>query len=227
VTIQRTALVALFLSTLAPVAARAADVGLPPPPTGTTLQPGGGAPGRYKLAVLGGFVTEGEVASPSLQLDLGRMATPSKWKRFQLEWHLPVRVGRPQWDGTLTRTEVVSTFPPVATTVAVGTTKDTVWLFEAIPTARLILPLAPGFSLHVEAGVGLSQTVETRLEDEIYVGRTEKTKLILSPMIRGAVGLTYQLGDRLEAVLQPVALGRRAGADASSFSALWGLSYRL
>jgi hypothetical protein len=220
VTIQPTALKAILLLSLAPAAVRAADVALPPPPAGMALQPDAGVRRAYKLAVLGGFVTEGDVASGSLQLDLARVATPASWKRVQLEWHLPVRVGRPQWDGTLLRTR--GGVEDVA-----GTTKDTVWLFEAIPTARLILPVAPGFALHLEGGVGLSQTVETRVEDEIYVGRTQKTTLVLAPIVRGAVGLTYQLSDRLEAVLQPVALGRRAGTDTSSFSALWGLSYRL
>lgn len=217
------------LSTLSPAASRAADVPLPPPPGGTSLQPGAGAR-TYKLALMGGFLDQGGAASGSIQIDVGLVATPRNWNRFQLEWHLPVRLARPQWDGRLSRV-VGRPFPLPSYAVDVGTTKDTVWVAEAVATARLILPVAPGFALHVEAGAGLSQTVQTHVEDEIYVGRTSTRKLVFAPALRGAIGLTYKATDRLELVLQPAVLGTRLGTDDSSFdssfSALWGVSYRL
>ncbi len=215
-----------LLAILLPAAAHAVDVPLPPPPSGTSLQPGASSGRTYKLAVMGGFLSQ-EVASPTLQLDVGLVATPASWKRFELEWHLPIRVGRPKWDGMLTRTIVYPSVPPVVTEEPVGTTQDTVWLFEAIPTARLILPAAPGFSIHVEAGLGLSQTVEDHIEDQIYVGRTETRTLVFAIGFRAAIGLSYAVSDRLELLMQPFVLGSRLGAGDSNFSALWGLSYRL
>lgn len=213
----RTAL-PLLLATVLPAAAVAVDPA-PPPPVGA---------GRaYKLAVLGGFLAHDDVGSPSVQLDVARDATPGKWRRLQLEWHLPIRLGRPHWEGTLTRSVPLPTVPPSTTQEEVGTTEDTVWILEAVPSARLIVPIVPGFSIHVEAGLGLSQTVETHVEDQIYVGRTETRTLELAVAVRAAVGVTYRLGERLDLVLQPAAFGARLGAGESNFSALWGLSYRL
>jgi hypothetical protein len=225
VKISRIAPLAFLLATLVPALAAGADIPLPPPPSGTALQ--GGGVRSYKFAVLGGFLSQSDVASATVELDLGLVSTPPGWKRVQFEWHLPVRAGRPKWDGTLSRTVLVSAVPPVTTTEPVGTTRDTVWLVEAIPSARLILPVATGFALHIEAGIGLSQSVETHIEDQIYVGRTEVRKLVLAPIVRGAIGLTYRMGERLDLVMEPFVLGSRIGTGDSSFSALWGISYRL
>ena len=224
-TTPRTALLALLLSALPPLAARAADVPLPPTPSGTALQ--GGVPRTYKLAVLGGFLSEGDVSSLSLQVDIARVATPAGWTRVEFEWHLPIRGGRTMWDGVLTRTVTLPTSPPTSYQEPVGTTDDTVWLFEATPSARLILPVGPGFALHAEAGVGLALTRVTHIEDEQFIGHTTERKLVLAPTVRFALGLTYKLGERLDVVFQPVALARRSSADGATFSALWGLSYRL
>jgi hypothetical protein len=181
----------------------------------------------YKVALLGGFLAQGDVASASLQLDVARPADFPTLKRIQIEWHLPIRTARPQWDGTLTRTVTTPTYPPIVTSEPVGTSKDTNWIVEAIPSARAILPVAPGFALHVEVGVGLAVTAETHVEDEINVGHTTKRKLVVAPSVNAAMGLTYQLTQGLDVVFQPLVLGRRAKADASTFSALWGLSYSL
>lgn len=222
-TLKRPALLVLLLSTLAPVAGRAADVPLPPPPAGTSLY---GPSGRtFKVAFLGGFLAQGEIGSPSLAVDVGMVATPAKWKKLQLEWHVPVRVARPHWESVLFRT---FTDPYYGTyEEEVGTTEDTVWLGEALASGRLLLPVAPGFALFAEAGVGLAFTVEKHVEDELFVGVTTKRQLVLAPSIQASIGLTYKLGERLDVIFQPIALGRRAKSDESTFSALWGLSYRL
>lgn len=228
-TTQRSALPALILSLLLPAAGRAADVELPPPPEGTVLQPSCPLPRGYKLALLGGFLAQGDVASASLQLDVARAADFPDLKRIRIEWHLPIRTARPQWDGTLTRTVSTPTYggPPIVTSEPVGTSKDTNWIVEAIPSARASLPVATGFALHVEVGVGLAVTAETHVEDEINVGHTTTRKLVIAPSVNAALGLTYQIADGLDVVFQPFVLGRRAKADASTFSALWGLSYSL
>jgi hypothetical protein len=225
VTIHRSALLALLLSVLAPAASRAVDVPLPPPPPGTNLQ---ASTGGYKVALLGGFLGQGDVASASLQLDVARRADFPQLKRIAVEWHLPIRVARPQWDGALTRTIVVPiAYGGGAIQETVGTTKDTNWIFEGIPSARAILPIVPGFAIHAEVGIGLAVTAETHVEEEFHVGHTTTRKLVVAPSVSAAFGLTYQIGDRLDVVFQPLVFGRRAKADASTFSALWGLSYRL
>jgi hypothetical protein len=216
-----------LLLLLAVAAPAAGDVPLPPPPPGATLQPGEGAPRVQAFALLAGFLSQRDVASPCLQLDFARDATPPGWTRAALEWHLPIRVARPDWDAGLTRTVVV----PVAYgggsyLEPVGTTHDTVWLVEAIPTARVVFPAAKGFSFHAEAGLGLSQSAARHVEDEVFVGHTVTRKLVLAPALRVAAGLSYRVGEKLELVMQPFALGRRLFTHDSSFSALWGLSYR-
>src|SRR5512133_3903708 len=123
-TLSRTVL-PILLAILAPAAPRAADVPLPPPPDGTALQTS--APRVQKIAVLAGFLSEGEASSPTLQVDLARAATPAKWTRLQLELHLPIRGGRTQWDGVTTRTVLVPSFPtPISYEEPTGTTDDTV-----------------------------------------------------------------------------------------------------
>jgi hypothetical protein len=208
-----------------PADSRYADVPLPPPPPGTVLQ--SSTPAAYRFALLAGFLSEGSASSPSLQVDFAREATPAAWTRARFEWHLPIRGGHLRWQGVLTRTVVLPTYPPSTFQEPVGTTDDAIWLFEAIPTGRLVVPVAPGFAVHAEAGVGLSLTSERHAEDQPFVGRTSTRKLVLAPAIRFALGLTYRLGDRLDVVMQPVALARRSSADRATFTALWGLSYRL
>jgi hypothetical protein len=225
VTIVPAVLLALLVSATPPRAAPSDDVPLPPPPPGTVLQ--ASTSPTYRLAVLAGFLSEGSVSSPSLQLDLSRAATPASWTRAQLEWHLPVRAGHLQWDGVLMQTVTLPTYPPTSYQQPVGTSRDTVWLLEAMPSARLILPVAPGFALHAEGGIGLSLTSETHVEDQAFVGQTRERKLVLAPAIRVALGLTYRIGDRLDLVMQPVAFARRSSSDSATFSAHWGLSYRL
>jgi hypothetical protein len=214
VKIRLDAALALLLAALSPAAAGAADVPLPPPPPGTMPLAAGGAARAYKLAVLAGFLAQGETGSPSLQVDLGRVVTPSGWTRAELEWHVPLRVARPHWKGVLTDPSP-------------GTTEDTVWIGEALASGRLLLPVAPGLKLFVEAGVGLALTLEEHVADQTYVGAATDRQLVLAPSAQGAVGLTWALGERLDLVFQPAAFGRRLKADASTFSALWGLSYRL
>lgn len=216
-TLKRPALLALLLSTLAPAAGRAADVPLPPPPAGTSLSSYGPSGRTFKVAFLGGFLAQGEIGSPSLAVDVGMVATPAKWKKVQLEWHLPVSVARPHWEGFLYDASGFDS----------GTTEDTVWLGEALAAGRLLLPVAPGLALYAQAGVGLAFTSEEHVEDETFVGVTTDRKLTLAPSVQAALGLTYELGERLDVVFQPVAIGRRAESDESTFSALWGLSYRL
>jgi hypothetical protein len=225
VTPTPTALLALLLSALPPVAARSDDVPLPPPPPGTVLL--AGASPTYKLSVLAGFLSEWSVASPSLLVDLARAATPASWTRAQLEWHLPVQGAHLQRDGLLMQVVALPTIPPTISLQPVGTTEDTTWLVEAIPSARLIVPVAPGFALHAEAGAGLAVTFETHVEDQTFVGRTRERKLALAPVVRLALGLTWRLGDRLDLVMQPITFARRSSSDHATFSALWGLSYRL
>jgi len=222
VTTSRTTLLVLLAAALTPLAGRAADVPLPPPPAGTVLQPTIPSGRGYRLAFLGGFLAQGGFASPNLQVDVGRDYTPAKWTRGRLELHLPIRVARPHWEDAITVTDPITLAP-----TTLGTTEDTVWIFEGIPSGRLVLPVAPGLALHVEAGVGLAVTYERHLEDEVFVGRTTERKLVLAPTINAALGLTYRMSDRLDVVFQPIVLGRRARADGGTFSALWGLSYRL
>lgn len=212
-TTPRTALLALLLAAL-PAAGRAADVPLPPPPAGTNLAPAA-APGRYTVALQAGFLAQGGIGSPALQIDVGR-----DWrtlKAFRLELHLPVRVARPHWEGSI---EDASGFP-------VGTTEDTQWIVEAAPSIRAGLPVAQGLAVHLQLGVGLAVTAEEHFEDEQFIGRTTDTQLVLAPSLQMALGLTWKLGDRLDLVFQPLVLGARAKAYGATLSALWGLSYRL
>lgn len=223
-TIVPAVLLALLVSAPPRATARSDDVPLPPPP-GTVLQ--ASTSPTYRLAVLAGFLSEGSESSPSLQLDLSRSATPAAWTRAQFEWHLPVRAGHLKWQGALTQTVVLPTYPPTSYQETVGTTDDSIWLLEAIPSARLVVPAAAGFALHVEAGVGLSVTSETHVEDQDFMGRTRERKLVLAPAIRFALGLTYRIGNRVEVVMQPIAFARRSSSDNATFSAHWGLSFRL
>lgn len=223
-TILRTALLGFLLS-LAP-GALAFDVPLPPPPSGTALQPAATTPpGSYSVGLSAGFLSQGGVASAMLQVDVGRRLDLEALKRVRLEVHLPVRVARPEWTGTITETVIDPFLGPI--TSDVGTSEDRIWIFEAIPTARLVVPAVQRLALHAEVGVGLAVTSERHVEDVAFIGRTTDTSLVLAPTIHFALGLTWQLGERLDLVFQPVALGRRAKADAGTFSALWGLSYRL
>lgn len=225
-TTPRTALLALLLAAL-PAVGRAADVPLPPPPAGTTLAPAApspaSVPGRYTLALQAGFLAQGGIGSPALQVDVGR-----HWrtlKGIQLELHLPVRVARPHWEGSLTRTysdPFLGTYEE-----DVGTTEDTQWIFEATPSVRAGLPVAQGLAVHLQLGVGLAVTAEEHYEDEQFIGRTTDTQLVLAPTLQAALGLTWKLGDRLDLVFQPLILGARAKAYGATLSALWGLSYRL
>jgi hypothetical protein len=109
----------------------------------------------------------------------------------------------------------------------VGIAEERAWVIEAVPSARLRLPLAPGFALFAEGGVGLCQTYERRVEDQVFVGRTVKTKLVTGGVLRLGAGMSYDLGDSVRVVFHPLALSIELGPAWSGFAPTLGLAFRL
>jgi hypothetical protein len=216
----------------------AGGVPLPPPPSGTRrvrsdvpLQPpppSASLPSREGwLAIAAGpYEAFERGSSAAIVLDYGFAAASPRFPRVELEWHLVVIGTRPADDSTINGTVLTSPYTPPAA-AAVGIAEERAWVIEAVPSARLRLPLAPGFALFAEGGVGLCQTYERRVEDQVFVGRTVKTKLVTGGVLRLGAGMSYDLGDSVRVVFHPLALSIELGPAWSGFAPTLGLAFRL
>jgi len=209
------------------------DVPLPPPPAGTgrlaaapAAPPRAGrAPGWIALAA-GPYAAFERGQSLGLVLDYGFDATPPRWTRWQLEWHLAVGLSRPSEDTALTREEAGLPGEP-ALSVPAGIEDASAYVATIVPTARLRRELAPGFAVVLDGGAGLSQTVERYERDEMFVGRSEQTKNVTGLALRLGAGISVDLGARVRLLFVPLAVDFLVGADWSGFSPSMGLAFRL
>lgn len=214
------------------------DVPLPPPPAGmgrvaaSSPPAAGRAPGWLGLSA-GPFAAFERGQSLGLVLDYGFEATPPGWTRWQLEWHLAFVVSRPTEDTPLFRLESTSGIPGFpgtgtsAVIVPAGVEQSTVLLAAIVPTARLRLPVAPGFALVLDGGLGVVQSVEQYERDEMFVGRTERTKNVTGLALRLGAGVTVDFSQRLRLVFEPIAFSILMGPEHSGFTPTLGLAYRL
>lgn len=228
--IRRTALAATLATLAAPALATAqrGDVPLPPPPTGTARLVTAPEPGGTWLGLsVGPFAAFDRGQSFAGQIDYGFERTPPGWTRLQLEWHLVVAGARPSEDTQLSRVELVSTYPPQYGAVPSGSEKATAIVAEIVPTARVRLPVVPGFALFADGGVGIVQTVEKYERDETFTGASTTTKNVTGLSLRAGIGVSVDLGARTRLVFQPIALALLLGTDYSAFTPTIGLAYRL
>lgn len=210
------------------------DVPLPPPPASTTrvadpTPVAARAPGWIALSA-GPYAAFERGQSASLVLDYGFAATPRTWTRWELEWHLAFVVARPTEDTQLFRLEGsgIPGYPGTGTTiVSSGTEASTVLLAAIVPTARLRLPVAQAFALVLDGGLGLVQSVERYERDEMFIGRTERTKNVTGLALRVGAGVSVDFTERLRLVFQPIAFSFLMGPEFSGFTPSLGLAYRL
>jgi hypothetical protein len=195
-----------------------ADVPLPPPPAGTRLEHRGATLG-VALGPWAAFDTGKSIAA---HLDYGFPRTPPGWSRLELEYRLAVMVSRPSEDTPLTRT----TLPPFGQ-MDVGVKRTRVWLFEAVPTARLRLPVGPAFALVADGGLGLAQTLERYESEETFVGHTVKTRNVTGLVLRVGGGASLDVGERLRVVFLPVALSLQLGPGYGGYAPSLGIAYRM
>lgn len=199
---------------------KALEVPLPPPPAV--------APARiaWMGVSAGPFVGLDRGSGFAVSVDYGRTATPSRWRRAELELHLPVTVSRPTNEEDLS---VSVNFLGETFTDTFGHREETATLVEIVPTARLRVPLGPArtLALFADGGVGLAFGLLEEIEDQRFRGRTETTDAAMALALRLGAGLSYDATPRLRLLVQPVALTFHAGTDWSSYTALAGLSYRL
>jgi hypothetical protein len=200
----------------------AAEVPLPPPPQGTRLERRGATLG-VGFGPWAGFGTGKSLAA---HVDYGFPRTPVGWSRLELEYRLAVMVSRPSKDTTLTRT-IVSPFTLTTAQIDTGVESTHVWLFEAVPTARLRLPFGPRFALLADGGLGLAQTVERYESDETFVGHTVRTKNVTGLVVRIAGGASLDVGERLRLLFLPVVLSFEIGPKYGGYAPSLGVAYRM
>jgi hypothetical protein len=194
------------------------DVPLPPPPDGARLEHRGGT-----LAVgIGPWAGFGTGSSFAMHVDYGFPRTPPSWGRLQLEYRLAVTASHPSKDTTITRVVL----PPVAQ-IDVGVEKARVWLFEAVPTARVRLPVSPTFALFADAGLGLAQTFERYETEATFVGHTLRTKNVTGLALRAAGGASLDMGERWRVLFLPVALSFQLGPKYGGYAPSVGVAYRM
>jgi hypothetical protein len=209
---------------------RIVDVPLPPAPVAAApveAAPVAAAPRTAWLGVSAGpFAAFDRGSGFAVAIDYGRTATPARWRRAELELHLPVTLSRPSSTEDLTRT---FTFFGETISDTFGRRETTATLVEVVPTARLRLPLGPArtFALFADGGLGLAFGLLDEVEDERFRGRTETQDAAMALALRIGAGLSYDATPRLRFLFQPVALTLHAGTAWSSYTALAGLSYRL
>ncbi|HEY6005563.1 MAG TPA: hypothetical protein VIV57_21965, partial [Anaeromyxobacter sp.] len=194
------------------------DVPLPPPPAGTRLERRGATLG-LAVGPWAGFGTGKSIAA---HLDYGFPRTPAGWSRFELEYRLAVMVSHPSQDTTLSR----ATVPPFGQ-MDVGVKETRVWLFEAVPTARLRFPVGPTFALLADGGLGLAQTLERYESEETFVGHTVKTRNVTGLVVRVGAGASLDVGERLRIVFLPVALSLQLGPGYGGYTPSLGIAYRM
>jgi opacity protein-like surface antigen len=227
-----------LLAAAAPASAQppAGDVPLPPPPAGTRrvpidvpLAPPPEASLRSRPTWIG--VAAGPYAAfesgrgSAVTVDYGFAAPPPAWLRAELEWHLVVLASRPAEDSTLTDTVVTPFGTPITTVV--GSAEEHALVIEAVPTARVRVPLAPGFAAFADGGLGLVQTAEKKTEDQAFVGKTVRTRYVTGVVLRLGAGLSYDATDRVRVVFEPLAISAEMGAGWSGFTPTLGLAFRL
>lgn len=206
------------------VAPRAApaDVPLPPPPAGTRLEHRGAT-----LAVgVGPWVGFSTGSAVAVHVDYGFPRTPAGWSRVELEYRLAVMMARPSYDKGLTST-VVAPFPVLSTTIDVGTKKTRAWVVEAVPTARLRLPLGPNFAVFADGGVGLAQSVERSEANQTFAGTTVKTQNVTGLVLRLGGGASFDVGERLRILFLPVALSLEIGPGYGAYTPTLAAAYRM
>jgi hypothetical protein len=203
-----------------PAASRAAraDVPLPPPPAGTRLERRGATLG----VAVGPWAAFDTGKSFAAHLDYGFPRTPPTWSRLELEYRLAVMISRPSEDTTLSRTAL-----PGQPQLDVGTKKTRVWLFEAVPTARVRYPVGPTFALVADGGLGLAQTLERYESEETFVGHAVKTRNVTGLVVRVGGGATLDVGERLRFVFLPVALSFQLGPGYGGYAPSLGIAYRM
>jgi hypothetical protein len=204
---------------------RIVDVPLPPAPVAAA--PVAAAPRTTWLGVSAGpFAAFDRGSGFAVAIDYGRTATPARWRRAELELHVPVTLSRPSSTEDVTRT---FTFFGETISDTFGRRELTATLVEIVPTARVRLPLGPArtFALFADGGLGLAFGVIDEVEDERFRGHTETRDAAMALALRIGAGFSYDATPRLRVLFQPVALTFHAGTDWSSYTALAGLSYRL
>jgi hypothetical protein len=194
------------------------DVPLPPPPEGTRLERRGAT-----LALAAGpWAGFGTGSSFALHVDYGFPRTPAGWGRLELEYRLAVMVSHPSKDTTITRTVL----PPTGQ-LDVGVEKATVWLAEAVPTARVRLPISPTFALFADAGLGLAQTFERYESEATWVGHTLRTRNVTGLVVRAGGGASLDLGERWRVLFLPIALSLQLGPKYGGYAPSLGVAYRM
>jgi hypothetical protein len=215
---------------------RIVDVPLPPAPVAAApaapaaaapAAPAAAAPRTTWLGVSAGpFAAFDRGSGFAVAIDYSRTATPARWRRAELELHVPVTLSRPSSTEDLTRT-----FTLFGETISdtFGRRELTATLVEIVPTARVRLPLGPArtFALFADGGLGLAFGMIDEVEDERFRGHTETLDAAMALALRIGAGFSYDATPRLRVLFQPVALTLHAGTDWSSYTALAGLSYRL
>jgi hypothetical protein len=201
----------------APRSARV-DVPLPPPPEGARLERRGGTLG----VAVGPWAGFGTGSSFAAHLDYGFPRTPAGWGRLELEVRLAVMASHPSKDTTITRTVL-----PPAGQLDVGVEKARVWLFEAVPTARLRLHISPTFALFADAGLGLAQTLERYDTEATFVGHTARTKNVTGLVLRAGGGASLDVGERWRVLFVPVALSFQLGPRYGGYAPSLGVAYRM
>lgn len=224
------ALAALLFAGPSALAQQRADVPLPPPPAGAArvapVATTPGAPGWLGLSA-GPYAAFERGQSLGVVLDYGFDATPARWTRWRLEWHLALALARPSEDTALTR-EVAGGLPGVpGASVPAGVEEASAYVAAIVPTARLRYELAPGFALVLDGGAGVSQTIERYERDETFVGRSERTENVTGLALRLGAGVSVDLAPRVRLLFVPLAVELLAGADYSGFAPSMGLAFRL
>lgn len=203
------------------------NVPLPPPPPGTALvAPAAPARGGGWVGLAAGpYAAFDRGRSLALVLDYGVPRAP--WGRFDVEWHLAIVAANPGEETGLSRIQPSPGYGVPATSVPSGVEDASAVVVELVPMARLLYPIVPGFALVLDGGVGVCQTIERYERDEMFVGRSEKTKNVTGAVLRAGLGVAVDFTPRLRVLFEPFALSAQLGADYSGFTPLLGLAYRL
>jgi hypothetical protein len=193
-----------------------------PPP----LQAAGtDGPGATSITVAAGpLALFGGESALALQIDYGYVHSQSG--KFAIEWHFPLAVSLPKTTEDITRRRQASPLaPPVD--VVTGTKKDDLAIAQLVPSGRLVYAVGPGIALHVDGGIGIAEVVEKIDEEEQSIGHTETTKYTTAPVVRLGAGIVWEASRNFRFSLEPAVLSWQLGYDRSSFSAFFGIAYRL
>jgi hypothetical protein len=205
-----------------------AAVPLPPPPPGTALvapSPASALGAGWVGLAAGPYAAFDRGRSVALVLDFGIERAPLG--RFDAEWHLAVVAVNPTEETGLSRVQPSPGYGVPAMSVPSGVEDASAVVIEVVPMMRLRYPIVPGFGLVLDGGLGVCQTFERYERDEMFVGRSERTRNVTAVALRAGVGVAVDFSPRLRLLFEPIALSAQLGADYSGFTPLLGLSYRL